>query len=272
MNNSLNNKDVQQTVVVKYGGAAMQTESLSAEVMADAVQLSKSGVRLVIVHGGGPDLSALQKRLGMETRFVDGLRYTDEETVEAALMSLAGKVNKSLVRQIQAGGGMAVGISGIDGGILNCEKKTEPDLGFVGEVLSVDPSLLETLLGAGFIPVISTLGIGQDGQIYNVNADTAAGKIAASLGADRFVVLSDIPGVLREKEDASTVIPVIETGEIEGLISSGVVAGGMIPKLRSAADVVASGVGEVLIADGRGHHALSHAVSADEGFGTIIRK
>ena len=272
MNDSLNNNNGHPTIVVKYGGAAMQTESLSAEVMADAVELTNAGIRLVIVHGGGPDLSALQKRLGMETRFVDGLRYTDEDTVEAALMSLAGKINKGLVRQIQTGGGKAVGISGIDGGILICEKKKDPDLGFVGEVVRVAPALIETMLDSGFLPVVSTLGIGEDGQLYNVNADTAAGKIAAALGADKFVLLSDIPGVLREKDDDSTVIPVIETGDIEGLIISGVVAGGMIPKIRSAADVVACGVKEVLIADGRGHHSLMSAVSAAVDSGTIIRK
>ncbi|GHU68165.1 acetylglutamate kinase [Clostridia bacterium] len=262
------------TIVVKYGGAAMQSESLRAEVMADAVALMRSGVRLVVVHGGGPELSDLQKRLGLETRFVDGLRYTDEATVEAALMALAGKINKGLVTRIQAAGGRAVGISGLDGGILLCKKKTEPDLGFVGDVVQVDSALLVVLLDAGFIPVVSTLGLGEDGQVYNVNADTAAGRIAAALGADKFVVLSDIPGVLRDKEDAASVIPVIEADEIEDLIASGVVAGGMIPKVRSAAEVVASGVAEVLIADGRVRHALARAAAGEtaENTGTVIRR
>jgi acetylglutamate kinase len=165
-----------------------------------------------------------------------------------------------------------VGISGLDGGMLLCKKKTEPDLGFVGDIVRVDPALLNALLDAGFIPVVSTLGLGEDGQVYNVNADTAAGEIAAALGAGKYVILSDIPGVLREKEDASSVIPVIEVGEIEGLITSGVIAGGMIPKIRSAADVVASGVAEVRIADGRIPHALAHAASDTENTGTVIRR
>jgi acetylglutamate kinase len=274
-----NNKNTPPTIVVKYGGAAMQSQSQCAELMADAVDLMRRGVRLVVVHGGGPELSALQERLGLETHFVDGLRYTDEATVEAALMALAGKVNKSLVARIQAAGGRAVGISGLDGGILICKKKTAPDLGYVGEVVRVDPALPNALLDAGFIPVVSTLGLGEDGHIYNVNADTAAGKIAAAIDADKFIVLSDIPGVLREKTDAASVIPVIELAEIEGLITSGVVAGGMIPKIRSAADVVTSGVAEVLIADGRTPHALARAAAATaatatatENFGTVIRR
>lgn len=228
----------------------MQSEELKDGVMKDAARLSAAGAKVVLVHGGGPDLSALQVKLGIETRFVDGLRYTDAETIDAALMALCGKVNKDLVRRI---GNKAVGISGIDGGILRCVRKAEPDIGFVGEISEIDTGLLHTLLDSGYLPVVSTVGLGGDGLAYNINADTAAGKIAADLKADLYVTMSDIPGVLNESGD---VIPEILSSEVEGLIANGVISGGMIPKARGLADAVKSGIGSALIIDGRVPGAL----------------
>jgi len=239
-----------KTIVIKYGGAAMQSDELKDGVMNDVASLAAAGNHVVLVHGGGPDLSAFQKKLGKEPRFVDGLRYTDEETIDAALMVLCGKVNKDLVRRI---GQSAVGISGIDGGALLCSRRTDPDIGYVGEIREVDTGLLRTLIGAGYIPVVSTIGIGEDGLAYNINADTAAGKIAVSLSADLYVTMTDVPGVLN---DLGELIPEIMTSDVEGLIDSGVISGGMIPKARGLADAVQNGVGSALIIDGRAPHAI----------------
>ena len=245
-----------KTIVIKYGGAAMESEELKAGVMEDVCGLAEAGSAVVLVHGGGPELSLLQKRLGLETRFVDGLRYTDEETIGAALMALCGKVNKDLVRLLQNAGGKAAGISGIDGGLLHCKKQREPDIGYVGEVEKVDTGLIRTLLRDGYIPVVSTIGLGNDGLAYNVNADTAAGKIAAALSADSYVTMSDIPGVLRDADDDESRIPEIRLDEVENLIEKGVISGGMIPKARGMADAVISGVGSAHLIDGRVPHVL----------------
>ena len=258
-----------KTVVIKYGGAAMQSEMLKSGVMEDAAGLAEDGAAVVLVHGGGPELSALQKRLGIETRFVQGSRYTDEETMDAALMALCGKVNKDLVRLLENSGRKAVGISGIDGGLLQCSRQEEPDIGFVGLVDEVDTGLLRTLLDAGYIPVVSTVGLGRDGLAYNINADIAAGKIAASLSADYYVTMSDIPGVLSDAEDAGSLISEIRADEVEGMIERGVVSGGMIPKARGLSDAVKSGAGFAVIVDGRVPHALR--LWADgKGEGTVF--
>ena len=276
----------QKTIVVKYGGAAMQSEALKRTVCEDAAALAASGARLMLVHGGGSELSAFMMQNGREPVFVDGLRYTDAETVEAALMVLAGKINKELAAEIARAGGRAVGICGIDDGMIIARKQTEPDLGFVGEITKVDPYILEGLLSAGLIPVVASLALGEDGQIYNVNADTAAGGIAAALRANAYITLSDIPGVLRDTKDPATLIPAIrvsgensensinneinESGDseypagaptLEQLFADGVVSGGMIPKLNSLADAVRRGVGYAQIIDGRVPHALLDAVS-----------
>jgi len=245
-----------KTIVIKYGGAAMQSEALKSGVMKDVSALREAGAAVVLVHGGGPELSALQKRLGLEPRFVDGLRYTDGDTMDAALMALCGKVNKDLVRLLENSGQKAVGLSGIDGGILRCEKQTEPDIGFVGRVLEVDKGLLRSLCGAGYIPVISTVGLGKDGLAYNINADTAAGKIAGALKAEFFITMSDVPGVLGETDDPESLIREIRAGEVEALINDGVITGGMIPKARGLAEAVKDGVGAASIIDGRVPHAL----------------
>jgi acetylglutamate kinase len=259
-----------KTVVVKYGGAAMQSGSLKALVCEDAAALAGAGARLVLVHGGGPELSALMRQLGKEPRFVDGLRYTDAQTVDAALMALAGSVNKSLVARLQAQGARAVGLCGVDGGMIRAEKLEEPDLGFVGKVASVDAALLKTVLDAGYIPVIATVGLGADGQIYNINADTAAGALAAALHADRLVSMSDVRGVLRGKDDENSLIPEIGLAELDGLIAAGVVTGGMIPKVGCCAEAIKAGVAEASIIDGRVPHALLRELGARPGIGTTF--
>jgi len=251
-----------KTVVIKYGGAAMQSEELKAGVMEDVAMLAEDA-DVILVHGGGPELSALQKKLGSEPLFVDGLRYTDEETIDAALMALCGKVNKELVRLLENLGRKAVGLSGIDGGTLRCVKQREPDIGFVGKITDVDTGLLLTLLGAGYTPVVSTVGLGDDEHAYNINADTAAGKIAAAVKADLYITLTDVPGVLKDAD----LIAEIKTGEVEELIAKGVITGGMIPKACGIADIVTKGAGSAYIIDGRVPHAL-HAFMNGEMTGT----
>jgi len=240
-----------KTIVIKYGGAAMQSEELKAGVMEDVAKLA-SDADVILVHGGGPELSALQKKLGSEPLFVEGLRYTDEETMDAALMALCGKVNKDLVRLLENLGRKAVGLSGVCGGTLRCTKQKEPDIGFVGEISDVETKLLHTLLGAGYTPVVSTVGLGDDGYAYNINADTAAGCIAASMAASHYVTLSDVPGVL----NGADLISEVKVSETEGLISEGVITGGMIPKVRGIADAIKRGAGSASIIDGREPHAL----------------
>ena len=245
-----------KTLVIKYGGAAMLSEELKTGVMADVAVLAMAGADVVVVHGGGPELSALQKRLGIKTRFIEGLRYTDEETIDAALMALCGKINKDLVRLLENAGSKAVGISGLDGGLLICAKQREPDVGLVGEVREVNTKLLRMLLGAGYIPVVSTVGLGEDGLAYNINADMAAGRIAASLAADSFVTMSDVPGVLRDANDPESLIHEVRVSDIEVLIADGLISGGMIPKARGLAGAIQDGARSASIIDGRVPHAL----------------
>ena len=245
-----------KTVVIKYGGAAMQSEELKAGVIEDIAWLAGTGADVVLVHGGGPELSALQKRLGLKPHFVDGLRYTDEDTMEAALMALCGKVNKELVRLLQNQGIKSVGISGIDGGLLLCEKQSSPDIGFVGNVQKVGTDILKTLMKDCYIPVVSTVGLGEDGQLYNVNADTAAAEIAVGLAADDYITISDIPGLLRAADDPESLIGEIKANDVEGLIEEGVITGGMIPKARGLAGAVRNGAARASIIDGRVINAL----------------
>ncbi|MCL2111516.1 MAG: acetylglutamate kinase [Clostridiales bacterium] len=245
-----------KTIVVKYGGAAMQSSALKNCVVKDIVNLREFGANIVLVHGGGPELSSLQARLGLETRFIEGLRYTDADTMEAAMMALCGKVNKDLVRMFENEGTKAIGLSGIDGGMLRCKRQESPDLGFVGEVVRVKKDLLHLLLVGEIIPVISTVGLGEDGLAYNINADTAAGRIAASLNADYYITLSDVPGVMYDMNDPESLIFQLETDETEGLIASGVISGGMIPKVRGLTDAIGRGVKSASIANGRVPHAL----------------
>ena len=250
-----------KTIVVKYGGAAMKSPELKDCVIKDILSLKESEADLVVVHGGGPELSALQKQLGIETRFVDGLRFTDAQTIDAAIMALCGKVNKDIVRMLEKEGQRAVGISGIDGSIIGCKKQKEPDLGYVGEIIWIKKELIDILLGGGIVPVISTVGIGEDGSAFNVNADTAAGRIAASLNADYFITLSDIPGVLRDVNDPTSLIVEMDESESEKMIETGVISGGMIPKIRGITNAIKHGARSASIIDGRVPHSLLFALA-----------
>lgn len=259
------------TMVVKYGGAAMQSDELKNSVMKDIVLLNLVGINVVLVHGGGPELTSMLGKLGKETKFVDGLRYTDAETAEIAAMVLAGKVNKELVSHIHKLGGKAVGLCGIDGGMMVTEKREGTDLGFVGQIKSIDTSPILSLLQSSYIPIIATVGVDDDGQVYNVNADTAAGEIAVALNAEKLISLSDVRGILKDVNDESSLINVIKVEEIEWLIDEGIIAGGMIPKLDSCADAISRGVKETAIIDGRVPHSIILELFSDSGIGTLIK-
>ena len=258
-------------VVVKYGGNAMVNEELKAAVMSDIVLLSLVGIRVVLVHGGGPEISEMLKRLGIESRFVGGLRYTDAETAEVVRMVLAGKVNKSLVANLTQCGGEALGLCGSDGQMLKVKKlESDPDLGFVGEVTGVNTKPVTDALSAGFIPVIATVATGPDGQVYNVNADTAAARVAAALGAENLILMTDIKGLLRDKEDESTLIPHVNVSEVPYLIKQGIISGGMIPKIECCVEAVRRGVKKAAIIDGRIPHSILIEILSNEGVGTLF--
>lgn len=256
-------------VVVKYGGNAMTEEGLKSSVMRDLVVLNTLGIKVVLVHGGGPEISALIKKLGKEPKFVNGLRYTDEETAEIVRMVLAGKVNKSLVEMIEAGGGKAIGICGQDGHLLKCEKQDE-QLGFVGKVVSIDTTVVTDLLGLGYIPVISTVGYDDDGNIYNVNADTAASSIAGALGAESLILMTDIKGLLENKDDPDSLIRKVYVSDIPALVKQGIISGGMIPKIECCKEAIRRGVQKVFITDGRVPHSILIEILSDEGSGTMF--
>ena len=224
-------------VVIKYGGSAMQSETLKNSVVRDVILLHLIGVKVVLVHGGGPEITELLTRLGKETKFVGGLRVTDRETVEAAQMVLAGKVNKSLVNLIECSGGRAVGLCGMDGHMISAVQK-DPALGYVGRITAVDPTPVLDLLEKGYIPVVSTLGCDDAGNVYNVNADTAAAKLAATLRAESLISLTDTAGILRDKDDPATLISRVTVAETEQLIADGVIAGGMLPKVECCTDAI----------------------------------
>jgi acetylglutamate kinase len=249
------------SIVVKYGGAAMISPALRDCVVKDIVYLRESGADVIVVHGGGPELTSLQEQLGIETSFVDGLRYTNAQTIDAAMMALCGKVNKDIVRMFENEGQRAAGLSGIDGSVICCRKQEVPDLGYVGEITKIRKELLHILLIGGILPVISTVGIGEDGYAYNINADTAAGRIAASFGADFFITLSDVPGVLQDINDPMSLIIEMNEDEAEALIRSGVISGGMIPKIKGITDAVRRGAKSASIVDGRIPHSLLLALA-----------
>jgi len=259
-----------KTIVIKYGGAAMTCPDVQRDFIRDVVLLRYVGIKPIIVHGGGPKITQMMERLGKNAEFIDGLRVTDKETVDIAEMVLAGTVNKGLVALINQEGGKAVGLSGKDGGLLHARKKEGVDLGFVGEVESVDPSVLKTLDGSGFIPVVSPLGLGADGNSYNINADTVAGEIAASLVAHRLVLLTDTPGVLRDANDQSSLISSFAISEIPSMTESGILAGGMIPKVDACKKALEAGVSKAHIVDGRVPHVLLLELFTDHGVGTEI--
>ena len=256
-------------VVIKYGGSAMQSETLKNSVVRDVILLHLIGVKVVLVHGGGPEITELLTRLGKETKFVGGLRVTDRETVEAAQMVLAGKVNKSLVNLIECCGGRAVGLCGMDGHMISAVQK-DPALGYVGRITAVDPTPVLDLLEKGYIPVVSTLGCDDAGNVYNVNADTAAAKLAATLRAESLISLTDTAGILRDKDDPATLISRVTVAETEQLIADGVIAGGMLPKVECCTDAIRGGVRRVFIIDGRVPHSILIETLTDEGIGTMF--
>ena len=256
-------------VVVKYGGNAMVSEELREQVMEDIVLLWLVGVRVVLVHGGGPEISDMMSRLGKKPEFVDGLRVTDQETVDIVQMVLAGKVNKTLVKLLEVKGGKAMGISGMDGGLIEAKMK-RAELGYVGSITSVNIEPVMDLLEKGYIPVISTLGCDKEGNTYNINGDTAAAYIAGALGAERLIMMTDIAGVLRDKNDPNTLIPELTIGEAIRLFEEKVIAGGMIPKVECCIDAIHRGVERVIIMDGRVPHSILMEILTDEGAGTMV--
>ena len=260
-----------KVVVVKYGGNAMLNEELKQAVMEDIVLLNTIGIKVVLVHGGGPEINKMLDKVGKESKFVDGLRYTDAETMEIVQMVLTGKLNKDIVGILLQKGGKAVGLSGVDSGLLRA-KKTEKDLGYVGEVTEVNPEILTSLLDEGFIPVVSTVALGEQGDNanYNINADTAAAKIAVALKAEKFVQLTNVPGILRNIDDPTTLIKRIERTAIGSLKATGVIAGGMIPKIDCCETALNGGVPRTHIIDGRVPHSLLIERFSDRGIGTMI--
>lgn len=257
--------------VIKYGGNAMVNEKLKQAVMRDMVLLNLVGVKVVLVHGGGPEISGMLKKIGKESKFVNGLRVTDEETVEIVQMVLAGKVNKDLVSLISQAGGRSIGLSGIDGKMIKATCKDEA-LGFVGEIQKINPQPILDVLENGYIPVVSTIGCDNEGNTYNVNADTAAAKIAAALKAETLISMTDIAGLMLDKDDPETLISSVDISEIPEMIEKGIICGGMIPKVECCADALKEGVGKVFIIDGRVEHSIIMEMLTDEGLGTMFTK
>ena len=258
-----------EIVVIKYGGNAMINEELKRQVMEDIVLLWLIGVKVVLVHGGGPEITETMARLGKEAKFVDGLRVTDKETVDIVQMVLAGKVNKTLVNLLESKGGKAMGISGMDGMLIEAKMKDER-LGYVGKITKVNIAPVNDLLEKGYIPVISTIGCDKDGNVYNINGDTAAAFVAGALGAKRLIMMTDIAGILKDKDDPETLIPNVTVAEAEQLKKDGVVSGGMIPKVDCCIEAISHGVKKVIIMDGRVPHSILMEILTDEGAGTMV--
>ncbi|MBR4097252.1 MAG: acetylglutamate kinase [Oscillospiraceae bacterium] len=256
-------------VVVKYGGNAMTNEALKDAVMSDIVLLSLVGVKVVLVHGGGPEINDMLKRVGIESKFINGLRYTDEATVDIVKMVLSGKVNKELVSHLIEHGGKALGLCGIDGGMITAHKmEGEVDLGFVGEIVDVNTTPIIDALDKGYVPVIATVACDEDAQTYNINADTAAARIAAELGAENLVLMTDIVGLLEDKDDDSTLIPTVQVSEVPFMKKQGIISGGMIPKIDCCVEAVRRGVHKTCIIDGRVPHSILIELLTNEGIGT----
>lgn len=256
-------------VVVKYGGNAMINEQLKQQVMEDIVLLWLIGVKVVLVHGGGPEINEMMSKLGKKPEFVDGLRVTDKETVDIVQMILAGKVNKTLVNLLEMKGGKAMGISGMDGRLIEAKMKDER-LGYVGKIVDVNIRPIQDLLEKGYIPVVSTLGCDREGNAYNINGDTAAAYIAGALEAENLFMMTDIAGVLRDKDDPSTLIPKMTVSDAARLKEEGVVSGGMIPKVDCCVEAIQKGVKKVIIMDGRISHSILMELLTDEGAGTMV--
>ncbi len=259
-----------KVVVVKYGGNAMVNEHLKEQVMEDIVLLWLIGVKVVLVHGGGPEINDLMNRLGKKAEFVDGLRVTDKETVEIVQMVLAGKVNKTLVTLLETKGGKAMGISGMDGRLIEAKMKDEK-LGYVGAITNVNIAPVTDLLEKGYIPVVSTIGCDADGNVYNINGDTAAAHIAGAINAERLIMMTDITGVLRDRDDPSTLITNISVEDAENLKKEGIISGGMIPKIDCCIEAIRHGVHNVTIMDGRIPHSILMELLTNEGAGTLVK-
>ena len=262
-----------KTVVIKYGGSAMENPELKKKVMSDVALLSTVGINVIVVHGGGKDITAMLNKVGKESKFINGLRYTDSETAEIVKMVLAGKVNKELVASLESCGGKCLGICGIDGNMFKVSKYIgDTDLGFVGNVDEVNTHLLNTIITNEYIPIVATVGCDNEGNVYNINADTAAAKIAESLKAETLIYMTDTPGLLKDKDDESTLISQINIKDIDNLINNGTISGGMFPKVKHCIDAVKNGVSKVFIIDGRLCHSLLIEMFTDEGIGTMFYK
>ena len=257
------------TVVVKYGGNAMLDEELKAAVMSDIVLMQLVGVNVVVVHGGGPEINAMLKKIGKESKFIGGLRYRDQETMDIVQQVLAGKVNKDLVQLLEDAGGKAIGLCGLDGSLLKADK-LEGDLGFVGEIREVNAEIIHSSVKNGYIPIVSTVAAGYHGEVYNINADVAAARIAAELGAMKLILMTDVRGLLRNVADPSTIIPVVNVSDVGRLKKEGVISGGMIPKIDCCVDAVRRGVGRAHIIDGRIQHSILVELFTDQGIGTMF--
>lgn len=258
-----------QIVVVKYGGNAMKNEHLKEQVMEDIVLLWLIGIKVVLVHGGGPEINETMDKLGKKPEFLGGLRVTDKETVDIVQMVLAGKVNKSLVNLLQTKGGNAMGLSGIDGKLIEAKVKNEK-LGFVGEITNINAAPITDLLEKGYIPVVSTVACDSNGNVYNINGDTAAARIAGALGAENLIMMTDVSGILRDKDDPSSIIPHVTVSQAKKLYDEGVISGGMIPKVDCCIDAIANGVKKVIIMDGTVPHSILTEILTDDGAGTMV--
>ncbi len=263
-----------KTIVIKYGGNAMINQELFEAVMEDIVLMSFVGIRVVLVHGGGPEINEMLNKIGKESKFINGLRYTDEETMDIVQMVLCGKVNKNLVSAINRTGGRAVGLCGTDGSLFEAERMLEDgvDYGYVGNIVNVNPGIVSYALDGGYIPVVSSVAQGVDAEVtYNINADTAASKLAIALGAEKLILLTDIAGLMLDPKDESTLLPLVHLTEIPKLIKNGVVKGGMIPKVDCCVEAVRQGVDRTTILDGRVPHSILIESFTDEGIGTMIK-
>ena len=259
-----------KTVVIKYGGNAMISDDLRHAVMSDIVLLSLVGIHVVVVHGGGPEINEMLSKVNKQSKFVDGLRYIDEETMDIVQQVLCGRVNKNLVATLNRMGGKALGLCGLDGGLLQAVKK-DARYGLVGEIKAVNPAPVQDVLDRGYIPVISTVARGVDGETsYNINADTAAAKLAVALGAEKLILLTDVRGILRDPSDEDTLIQVVRMSEVPMLIKDGIIKGGMIPKLECCVEAVRSGVSRAHILDGRVPHSILIEILSDQGIGTML--
>ena len=261
-----------KTIVVKYGGNAMISDELRKAVMSDIILLNLVGIRVVMVHGGGPEINDMLKKIGHQSRFVDGLRYTDQETMEVVQSILCGKVNKNLVAQINRLGGQAIGLCGMDGALFQAECLDEK-YGLVGRITGVNPQPVENAMASGYIPVVSTVAQGMDAETaYNINADTAAAKLAEALHAEKLILLTDVRGLLEDPKNEETLIHVVRTRDVPDLIARGIITGGMIPKMECCVDAIAGGVERVHILDGRIPHSILIELLSDRGIGTMLKK